>query len=66
MLWVLLLWPLCCLLYYLEALKNALPGRRWALGGLLLGPMLWPMLSIEVRLRRLRALGLEAVCWRLD
>ncbi|GAA6185445.1 MULTISPECIES: hypothetical protein [Alteromonadaceae] len=35
--------------YYVEAFKSALPAKKWALAGLMFGPMILPMFSISQR-----------------
>lgn len=44
---------------YTECVKTALPVKRWVFAALVFGPMLWPLFSIEVRMRLVRARGYE-------
>jgi hypothetical protein len=42
------------LYYYVEAVKNAMGKKRWFVGGIIMGPMLFPMFNISktVHLRK--------------
>lgn len=45
---------LSCVYFYVEATKSGLSAKYWAVGGLLIGPLLFPMFSIHrhIRLRK--------------
>lgn len=34
-------------IFYVEALKAGMEPRKWALGGLMLGPMLFPLFNMK-------------------
>ncbi|MBU2977365.1 hypothetical protein KO501_03900 [Alteromonas sp. C1M14] len=37
----------CGLLFYVEAFKAGMNPRKWALGGLVFGPMLFPLFNMK-------------------
>ena len=54
MLTIVLLSVLSGVYFYIESLKAGLAEKRWALAGVILGPLLFPMFTISrhVRMRR--------------
>lgn len=38
---------LCGLLFYIEAMRCGMNAKKWALGGLLFGPALFPMFNMK-------------------
>ncbi|GAA0821545.1 hypothetical protein KO495_14580 [Colwellia sp. D2M02] len=36
--------------YYYHSLCAGMPRKRWAIGGFILGPVLWPMFSMKKRM----------------
>ncbi|RDV25207.1 hypothetical protein DXV75_11400 [Alteromonas aestuariivivens] len=43
--------------YYIEAVKSGLNARNWALAGLLLGPLLFPMFTVSRHVAWRRSTG---------
>lgn len=54
MLTVILVCLACSGYFYVEATKAGLSAKQWAIVGLLMGPIVWPMFSIRrhVRMRK--------------
>lgn len=43
--------------FYVNAIKSGVPAKRWAFGGLLVGPVLLPMFSISKHIAWRKAVG---------
>jgi len=43
--------------FYIQAMKNGMPARRWGLLGMLLGPFIYPLFLVNSRLHWRRVLG---------
>lgn len=48
-------------LYYVQAFKTGLTAKKWALAGLILGPMLYPLFRSRQRIKLLRSRGVNSV-----
>jgi hypothetical protein len=48
---------LCSLGYYVQSYKTGLKAKRWALAGLLFGPMLYPLFRSRQRMSLVEARG---------
>ncbi|RUO80412.1 hypothetical protein CWI84_04945 [Idiomarina tyrosinivorans] len=46
---------------YTQALKRAMGAKRWACMGLIVGPLAWPLMVSQFRLRWLKAKGPDLV-----
>lgn len=57
MLFLPLLSLLCAVFYYLKAFKTGLAAKRWAMAGLIFGPLLLPLFLNNLRLARIRTQG---------
>ncbi|MDO6691688.1 hypothetical protein Q4574_00265 [Aliiglaciecola sp. 3_MG-2023] len=51
--------------YYIEAFKSALPAKKWAVAGLMFGPMIFPMFSISQRAALRQSRGFNNVLCRV-
>ncbi|NCP64308.1 MAG: hypothetical protein GW836_06595 [Paraglaciecola sp.] len=49
------------LLYYVQGFKSGLTAKKWAMAGLIFGPMLYPLFRAQKRLYLHRARGLNSV-----
>ena len=47
----------CSVLYYVQSYKSGLTAKKWALAGLVFGPMLYPLFKSRQRLKLLRSRG---------
>jgi hypothetical protein len=47
--------------FYVGALKSGLNAKRWAVGGLILGPLLFPMYNISKHVAWRRSVGYGGV-----
>ncbi len=47
----------CCMFFFVEAIKWAMPAKRWAMIGLLMGPMVLPLFSIARHIQWRKAVG---------
>jgi uncharacterized protein YqgC (DUF456 family) len=45
--------------YYVESFKSALPAKRWALAGFVLGPFILPFFTISKRVMLRHAQGFQ-------
>ncbi|REL30156.1 hypothetical protein DXX94_05260 [Thalassotalea euphylliae] len=52
------------LFFYCQALSNGLGRRRWALGGLVFGPALWPMFCMKKRMKVNKAFGFNYLIFK--
>jgi len=43
--------------FYCQALMNGLARKRWAMAGLVFGPMLWPMFCMKIRFKVIQRFG---------
>ena len=41
----------CALFYYCQAMKSGLGKKRWAVAGLIFGPVAWPMFLANKRMK---------------
>ncbi|BCO22320.1 hypothetical protein LHL20_06710 [Alteromonas sp. McT4-15] len=48
---------ICSVYFYVEAFKWGMHAKKWALGGLILGPILLPMFSISRHIHWRNAVG---------
>ncbi|MGY5449704.1 hypothetical protein ACVFI8_01960 [Agarivorans sp. MS3-6] len=62
MFWLLLVSLLFGLFFYIEAIKFSLPGWRWAIAGLLFGPICIPLLWTHQKLNLKRSQGFNESC----
>ncbi|MBU3022403.1 hypothetical protein KO518_11370 [Aestuariibacter sp. A3R04] len=42
-----LVFSLCALLFYVEAMRCGMNAKKWALAGLVFGPVLFPMFNMK-------------------
>lgn len=49
------------LYFYVDAFKSGLPPKRWAFGGLIIGPLLLPMFNISKHIAWRKAVGFGSV-----
>jgi hypothetical protein len=49
------------LLYYVQGFKNGLMAKKWALAGLIFGPMLYPLFRAQKRMHLHRARGVNCL-----
>lgn len=54
----------CAFFFYVDALKGGLTPRQWALGGLVFGPVLWPLLQLKKQLWMHQVCGYGGVAFR--
>ncbi len=50
--------------FYCQALSSGLGRRRWTVGGLIFGPVLWPMFCMQKRMKLNKAFGLDCLIFR--
>lgn len=55
---------LSSLFFYCQAISSGLGRRRWAVAGLLFGPVLWPMFCMKKRMKVNRAFGFNCLIFR--
>lgn len=48
---------LCAPYFYVDAVKSGLPAKRWAVGGLIIGPLLLPMFNISKHIAWRKSVG---------
>ncbi|MFA3790569.1 hypothetical protein AB6T38_05595 [Aliiglaciecola sp. SL4] len=47
--------------YYVQAFKTALPAKKWAVAGLMFGPMILPMFSVSQRVALRQSRGFNNI-----
>ncbi|MCC2615171.1 hypothetical protein LJ739_02795 [Aestuariibacter halophilus] len=50
---------LSSLFFYVQAFRNAMPAKKWALAGFLCGPFLLPMFGISQQVRLRQSIGFQ-------
>ncbi|MDC0601856.1 hypothetical protein OAP14_02375 [Aliiglaciecola sp.] len=50
---------LCSVYYYVESFKSALPAKRWAMAGLVFGPLVFPVFTISQHVALRHAQGFQ-------
>lgn len=50
--------------FYIEATKSGIPAKRWAFGGLIVGPVLLPLFNISKHIAWRKAVGFGNVTLR--
>ncbi|GAB2996178.1 hypothetical protein [Psychrosphaera aestuarii] len=58
---VLMVLLLSACLLSVEAMKNGLGKKRWFFSGLLLGPVVWPMLNVKKQMMLRKQIGCAIV-----
>lgn len=53
-----------CVFFYCQALSNGLGRKRWAVAGLVFGPIIWPMFCMKKRMKVAEAFGLNYLLFR--
>jgi len=48
----------CAAYFYLKAFKTGLAAKRWAMAGLVFGPLLFPLFFNSLRMAKIRCHGL--------
>jgi len=61
---VIFLSVVCSCFFYCQALSGGLGRKRWAFGGLLFGPVLWPMFCMKKRMKVAKAFGINCLIFR--
>ncbi|WP_416308224.1 hypothetical protein [Neptunicella sp. SCSIO 80796] len=64
MLLILIAVLLSSLFYYVQAFKYGLSAKRWALAGLIAGPMLLPIFTAKKRMAVRKATGFNSIFLR--
>jgi hypothetical protein len=54
----------CGVFFYCQALVTGFGCKRWTVGGLLFGPLIWPMFAMKKRMQLNRLFGLEQLIFR--
>lgn len=54
----------CALFFYCEALKSGLGVKRWTFAGLLFGPLVWPMFTMNKRMKVNRLFGFNYLLFK--
>ena len=52
-------------LYYVQSYASGLTAKKWALAGLVLGPMLYPLFRSHQRVKLLKAIGRDSALLRV-
>lgn len=52
------------LLFYCKGVASGLGRKRWALGGMLFGPMIWPMFKMKKRMKTYKLFGFNSLIFR--
>lgn len=50
---------LCGVFFYCQALVTGFGRKRWAMAGIVFGPLVWPMFIMKKRMRLNRLFGFE-------
>ncbi|WP_438863428.1 hypothetical protein [Neptunicella sp.] len=61
MLLILITVSLSSLFYYVQAFKYGLSAKKWALAGLLAGPMLLPIFTAKKRMALRKTIGFNSI-----
>lgn len=59
MLLLLVAWLVSSVFYYVDGFRTGLSAKKWAVAGLLFGPLLFPMFSITQRIKLSHAQGFD-------
>lgn len=49
----------CAVFFYCQSLCSGLPRKRWAIAGLILGPLVWPLFAMDKRMRINKSYGIN-------
>lgn len=61
MLLAVLVASLCSLFYYVEAFQSAMPAKKWAMAGLIMGPFVLPMFFVSQHMTLRRSSGYQNI-----
>jgi hypothetical protein len=50
--------------FYCQALVTGFGCKRWTVGGILFGPLIWPMFAMKKRMQLNRLFGFEQLIFR--
>ncbi|TPH17942.1 hypothetical protein EPA86_03490 [Litorilituus lipolyticus] len=51
----------CSMFFYFQATFSGLGRKRWALAGLMFGPLAWPMFTMKKRVQSARFISIQSV-----